>query len=54
MPLDEFNLVCYASMYVYVQIALNFLNYNKGNLFEKYVSIITIYSAGSRTFGVRD
>jgi len=43
MTLDEFNLVCYASMYGYINNAINYLNNNQGNLFEKYVTIINVY-----------
>lgn len=40
---DEFNLVCYTSMYDYISTIFNLLNNNEGNLIEMYVSIITIY-----------
>jgi len=43
MNLDEFNLVCYASMYGFIQYALSYMHYNQGNFFEKYVSIKTVY-----------
>jgi len=36
MILDEFNLICYASMYGNLQRALNYLYHNQGNLFEKH------------------
>jgi len=42
MNLDEFNLVCYTTMYSVIQSMINFINNNQGNLFEKYVSIITV------------
>jgi len=31
MTLDEFNLVCYASMYGYIHSVLNYLKVDKGN-----------------------
>jgi len=42
MNLDELNLVCYTSMYGLLKSTLNYLNNNQGNLFEKYVSLITV------------
>jgi len=42
MNLDEFNLVCYASMYGLVEDTIIYLKQNRGNLFEKYVSTITV------------
>jgi len=45
MTLDEFNLVCYVSMYSCIHTELYYLNNlnNPGNSFLNYVSVINIY-----------
>jgi len=43
MALDEFNLVCYASMYGQLQSTLNDLKKNQGNFIEYHVSIINVH-----------
>jgi len=43
MTLDEFNFMCYVSMYNNIQSTINYLYSNEGNLFEKYVTIINLH-----------
>jgi len=43
MELDEFNLVCYASMYGNLRSTINDRKNNQGNFFEYHILIITVH-----------